>query len=242
MNFKLLVIMPLYNRGKYVREAIESVLQQTHKNLELVIVDDCSTDNSLEVAKQYKDRENVTILENSANRGCYYSRNKALEYSKDKQWDIFTIHDPDDVSDTTRFREILKEFDQNILGIRPLYLEVDQNLELIKVNDQTQFHGEGQAFYRRVVFQDILGYYDNIRFSGDTDYWWRLETFCRLKNNPEKYNLKRSDKPLYLRRNHTNNLTKLYDWNTDRRNYFEKSKADIREMCRTGNFYRDIFE
>jgi glycosyltransferase involved in cell wall biosynthesis len=60
---KLLIIMPLFNRGKYLNQAIESVVQQTFENWELVIVDDSSTDSSLKIAKQYKDRKNITILE-----------------------------------------------------------------------------------------------------------------------------------------------------------------------------------
>jgi len=55
--------MPLFNRGKYLNQAIESVVQQTFENWELVIVDDSSTDSSLKIAKQYKDRKNITILE-----------------------------------------------------------------------------------------------------------------------------------------------------------------------------------
>jgi len=236
---KLLVIMPLYNRSKYVREAIESVLQQTHKDLELIIVNDCSTDNSLEIAKQYKDRDNITILENNVNRGCYYSRNKGLDHFKDKEWDVFTIHDPDDVSDITRFEQILKEFDENTLGIKPLYIECDENLNFKEINGKYYHHSEGIAFYKRNVFENILGYYDNTRFSGDTDYWWRLEAYCNI--NRVK-GTKLSNKPLYLRRVHGENLSIVYDHNTTRPKYWNKVREEIQnKMIPNNNFYRSIF-
>lgn len=230
--------MPLYNRGKYLEYAIESVVQQTYKNWELVIIDDCSTDQSLEIAKQYEHLDNVTVLENDINRGCYYSRNKGLEYIKDKEWEYFTTHDPDDVSDITRFEEILNEFNHDTLGIRPLYIEVNRDLKTIEINGKSTFHGEGIAFYKREVFDNILGYYDDTRFSGDTDYWWRLEAYCNL-NNINGTLL--SNKPLYLRRHHGENLSVIYDWETTRPKYWNKVRNDINNMTSTGNFYRQAF-
>jgi len=237
---KLLVIMPLYNKEKYVRDAIESVLQQTYKNWELVIIDDCSTDNSVKIVEEYTHLSNITLLKNKENKGCYYSRNKGLDYFKDKEWDIFTIHDPDDVSDVTRFEKILEEFDENVLGIKPLYIECDKDLNFKEVNGKYYHHGEGVAFFKRKVFDEILGYYDNIRFSGDTDYWWRLEAYCK-QNPPNKVTL--SNHPLYLRRIHGENLTIIYDFITDRPQYFKKIQRDIKEeMIPNNNFYRFIFD
>jgi len=94
---KILTIIPIYNKEEFLEGAIESVLQQTHKDVELVLADDCSTDKSLEIAKSYEHLDNVTVLQNAENRGCYYTRNKALDYFKNKEWDYFTIHDADDL-------------------------------------------------------------------------------------------------------------------------------------------------
>lgn len=237
---KLLVIMPLYNQEKFVRDAIESVIQQTHKNWELIIIDDCSTDNSVKIVEEYTHLPNVTLLKNKENRGCYYSRNKGLEYSKNKEWDIFTIHDPDDVSDITRFEQIINEFNLNTLGIKPLYIECDENLNFIEINGKYFYNGEGQSFYKRIVFEEILGYYDNTRFSGDTDYWWRLEAYCSINPGNE---ISLSNKPLYLRRIHGNNLTILYDFNTTRPKYWNMIRKEIQnKMIPSNNFYREIFD
>lgn len=241
-NLKLLVIMPLYNRVAYVEQAIESILQQTYTNFELIIVDDCSTDNSLEIVKKYEKNDKVVVLENKENRGCYYSRNKALDYAKELGWDIFTIHDPDDVSDLSRFEKILNFFkNPDILGVVPTYIEADANLNYIKVNDKMTYQGEGQAFYRRTVFENILGYYDNIRFSGDTDYLWRLLAY--KEHSREVFEVRNSYEPMYIRRQHGKNLTKLYDFENDRRPYFNKIREDINtNMIPTGNYYREKFD
>jgi len=232
--------MPVYNREKYVNDAIESVLQQTHTNLELVIIDDCSTDSSLEIALKYKHKSNVTILTNNENKGCYYSRNKGLEYFKDVEWDYFTIHDSDDISYANRFKEILSEFNEHTLGIRTLCLHVDENLKFIQINGTTSYtHSEGVAFFKRVVFDTILGYYDNTRFGGDSDYWCRLENYC--KNNPLN-EITLSNKPLYLRRNHPAQLTKKYNWDTHRQHYAKRFQDDILQMSKTENFYRKKFD
>ena len=119
---KILTILPVYNKEEFLEGAIESVLQQTHKNVELVIIDDYSTDKSLEIAKSYEHLSNVTVLQNSENKGCYYTRNKGLEYFKDKEWDYFTIHDADDLSDINRFDILLQYFkDDNLLGLKTTF-------------------------------------------------------------------------------------------------------------------------
>ena len=97
---KILVIIPFYNVEKYLNNSIESILQQTHTNLELILVDDCSTDNSLEIAKSYEDLNNVTLLQNKENIGTYQSVNTALHFAQNKEWDYWTFQGSDDMSPT----------------------------------------------------------------------------------------------------------------------------------------------
>lgn len=68
------IIMANYNNGCYISEAIESILQQAYSNWELIVVDDCSTDNSLLVCNDYKNDSRIHILQNPRNRGLGYSR------------------------------------------------------------------------------------------------------------------------------------------------------------------------
>ena len=60
---KISVIITCYNLGVYVKECIESVLNQKYKNFELIIVNDCSTDNSKEIIEQYSDSAKIINLE-----------------------------------------------------------------------------------------------------------------------------------------------------------------------------------
>ena len=75
------IIMPSYNTGKFIKETINSVLNQTYNNWELIIVDDCSTDDTEEIVNAIKDNR-IKFLKNSTNSGAAISRNKAIKEAK----------------------------------------------------------------------------------------------------------------------------------------------------------------
>ena len=73
---KISVIMPVYNVEKYIQDSIESVLNQTYPNIELIIVDDKSTDSSSQIAARYAAKyPNVKLIANAKNALVGYSRN-----------------------------------------------------------------------------------------------------------------------------------------------------------------------
>lgn len=79
------VLMTAYNREKYISEAIESVLASTFDDFELIIVDDCSSDKTVEIAKSYEAKDNrIKVYINESNLGDYPNRNKAASYAKGK--------------------------------------------------------------------------------------------------------------------------------------------------------------
>jgi glycosyltransferase involved in cell wall biosynthesis len=243
---KFLIIIPFYNVEKYLRNSIESILQQTHSNLDLVLIDDCSTDNSLNIAESYKDLDNVTILQNKKNIGTYQSVNKALDFFKDKEWDYWHFHGSDDMSDLTRLEKILKIFHSNpsIVALKCTCIKTEFGTNNFIIDPKTGQPSiattEGIAVYDRKI-QKYLGYYDNTRFSGDTDMWWRLETFCNVYK-PE-WKIGESKEVLYLNFDQENdgNITKKYDWHTTRPNYWAKIRNEIQtQMIPNKNFYRDF--
>ena len=93
MNELVSIIMPSYNTAQYISDSINSVLSQTYDNWELIIVDDCSTDNSIEVISSFEDSR-IILLKNKNNSGAALSRNYALKEAKGK-WIAFL--DSDDV-------------------------------------------------------------------------------------------------------------------------------------------------
>ena len=87
------IIMPSYNTGEYIADSIKSVLSQTYKNWELIIVDDCSTDNTDEVVAGFQDVR-INYLKNEKNSGAAISRNRALREANGR-WIAFL--DSDDI-------------------------------------------------------------------------------------------------------------------------------------------------
>lgn len=85
------IIMPNYNGGKYLTDTIKSVLAQTYQNWELIFVDDCSTDNSLEIVNSFGDKR-IRILQNEKNSGAAVSRNYAIREAQGK-WIAFLDSD-----------------------------------------------------------------------------------------------------------------------------------------------------
>ena len=236
---KLLIIIPVYNKEEFLEGAIQSILQQSYDNYEVVIVDDCSTDKSINIINQYKDNPKITILQNETNQGCYRTRNRALEYAKDKEWDYFTIHDADDVSDINRVKILIErlESDRSIVAMKTGFIRMHYDTKEVDYLNGEPHIGcsEGIAVYSRKMFNEI-GYFDDTRFSGDSDYLWRCMAWCSIIDN--QYKVIEHKAPLYIAYLHENNLTKIYNWETDRPNYWKKSQQDIQQMAKVKNFYR----
>lgn len=104
MNELVSIIMPSYNTASFISKTIESVLNQTYKNWELLIVDDCSTDDTDEIVSKYNDKR-IVYLKNEKNSGAAISRNRALRNAKGK-WISFL--DSDDLWHPTKLEKQIK--------------------------------------------------------------------------------------------------------------------------------------
>ena len=93
------VILPTFNRGNVVNHAIDSILNQTFNNLELIIINDASTDNTKQVLDEYQKRDpRIKIINNTQNYGCAQSRNIGLQHIQSNT--IAFMDDDDQYSDT----------------------------------------------------------------------------------------------------------------------------------------------
>jgi glycosyltransferase involved in cell wall biosynthesis len=227
--------MPVYNTEKYVDRAIQSVLNQTYQKFCLVIIDDASTDNSFEIIQRYKNHPKVIILSNERNGGCFYSKNRGFKYMESGNFDVYTSHDADDYSDPTRFENVMKSFeDELIIGCLTGEERIGDPLpkwfgDRISV---TMSH----AFYSKQAFK-ALGYFDNTLCQADLDFWTRLQKYVDLS---KKYKHTSSDHILYHAEVTGENMINIYDIPT-RLEYQEKSRKEIDKMLDPKDFYRPFF-
>lgn len=189
---KISVILPAYNSEDGIHVAIESILAQTWENIELIIVDDCSTDNTYHVAKSYADKdERVKLLSTPANSGPYVARNIALQ---EATGEYVTVNDADDWSHAEKL-----EIQVTHLMEHP---EVIANSsEQARLTEDLQFYRRGtpgtyifpnmsSIMFRRKEVIDRIGYWDTVRFAADGEFKRRLllafgkEAFVDLSSGP----------------------------------------------------------
>lgn len=118
------IIMPSYNTGKFIKESINSVINQTYTNWELIIVDDCSKDNTDEIVNSINDNR-IIYLKNEKNSGAAISRNKALKEAKGR-WIAFL--DSDDIWKKDKLEKQIKFMKENDYCFSYTnYIEIDEN-------------------------------------------------------------------------------------------------------------------
>lgn len=109
---KISVIMPNYNCEKYIDKAIESILNQTFRDFEFIIIDDGSTDNSWNIIQDYAKKDNrIIAIKNEKNLWVSKTRNKAINISK---WEYIALMDSDDISLTDRFEKQIQFLNKNL--------------------------------------------------------------------------------------------------------------------------------
>lgn len=127
------VVMPVFNGASYLKEAIESILGQTHAHFELIIMDDGSTDNSLPIAHSYTD-ERIKVVHDGVNKGAYFRLNEGVAIASGA---FVAIMDGDDIALPTRLERQVKFLVENsgvdFCGTQvKLLVEPDKTLETPK--------------------------------------------------------------------------------------------------------------
>lgn len=101
---KVSVVIPTYNGAKYIERSVQGILQQTFTDFELLIIDDGSTDNTLDILNRIKDPR-IRVYQNGQNRGVVYTRNRAIELARG---DFLAVNDVDDYSYPHRLEKQVK--------------------------------------------------------------------------------------------------------------------------------------
>ena len=128
-NIKISIVMPCFNRLDLLEKSIKSILNQTYKNFEFIIVDDCSDLETIILLKKYRDFDpRIKVFFNKKNRGPTYSFNKGLYFAREK---IIARMDSDDISHPNRFEKQVKFLKKN-----PTVFIVGTAVNLINEKDE----------------------------------------------------------------------------------------------------------
>lgn len=195
MNFPLVsVVMPVYNGEKFLTEAIDSILMQSYKNIELVIVNDGSSDSSKRIIQSYTDPR-IRFVENETNSGIVFSRNRGLESSKGEY--VATL-DCDDIALPDRIEKQVEFLEKNpgygMCGT--FYISIDQKGEFKeKIHYPTGYQDIatclilGNCFCNSTVMirsriAKELKYREKFDIVEDYELWYRISRMSKLANLP----------------------------------------------------------
>lgn len=176
------VLMTAYNREKYIAEAIESVMASTYQNWELIIVDDCSQDKTVEIAKSYQAKDSrIKVYQNEKNLGDYPNRNKAASYAKGK---YLKYVDADDLIYPYGLEQLvfyMEQFPDAAYGlcslpqdderIYPFQLSPEQAYYRHYIADKWIFHKAPLSSMIKKEFFDKVGGFSGKQHLGDFELW-----------------------------------------------------------------------
>ena len=181
------VIIPVYNVEKYIQRSIESIQKQTYQNLQIIIVDDCSTDKTFPILEKIKNQdERIVLLKNETNSKIVHSLNYALKFAKG---DYIARMDGDDISSNNRIEMLfnfLKENKEYSLVGSNVYT-INESSEIIgcnnfaiseKVIDKTLKYNSPILHIwlaHRKVYEQLKGY-RNIPGVEDYDFLLRMKS------------------------------------------------------------------
>lgn len=220
------VIIPVYNGEKFLDQTIKSVLNQTYKNVEYIIIDDCSQDNSLKIIEKYSDK--ITIYINKKNLGIIKTVNNAIKRSNGK---YILVIGQDDLLESDHIENMIRAFDDNTSLIFCNSIIIDKNNNKIGIayqDEQTKIkkiqnplfelsknnfiHSCGAIFSKEKA--EKVGFYEEIEEFpnyGEWLFWIKLSTVGKIKYN--------SKKRAFYRKHETNITNTFKDKETKRMLY-----------------------
>lgn len=208
------VIIPAYNIEKYISQTIESVIRQTYKNIEIIIVNDGSTDNTPKIIQEYSQKDKRVKVINQSNKGLSAARNSGLKIAKGE---YLCIIDADDIMMPEKIESQFIFLEDNPLGdftyskvryfinntsdiyVRDLSTPNGTTSVYKKLLQSGNFISPNSVFFRRSVFDEFGGFDEKLRSSEDFDYWLYL--------SKRGVNFLHQDKYLTLCRSRKDSLT-----------------------------------
>ena len=205
------VVLPVYNGANYLAESIESILGQTFTDFELILIDDASTDHSLEVAASYRDRR-LIIIRNEENLGLIGTLNKGLGMARGE---FIARMDQDDIAFPERFSRqvnfLRRHHDVGLCGSHVIafdhegerywrYPERDDDIRCRLLFSATFAHPS--VMYRRtLITQNDICYDERFPHAEDYAFWIQCMPHCKMANIGE---------PLLRYRLHESNTASVF--------------------------------
>ncbi|MBI3520540.1 MAG: glycosyltransferase [Bacteroidetes bacterium] len=194
------VVMSVYNGESYLRDAIDSVLQQSFTDFEFIIINDGSKDNSLSIIRSYDDQRMV-LVDNDGNKGLIYSLNKGIELSKGK---YIARMDADDLCLPERFKKQVDFLESHptigVVGCDYISFNNAQSTTVTSIYKSNEIKSfllftatmcHPTLMLRKQVLMDHhLSYSENAKHVEDYDLWTRMALhtdFCNLNQVLFKY-------------------------------------------------------
>ena len=196
---KVSVIMTCYNSENFLDTSIESVLNQTYKNLELIIIDDNSEDRSVEKIRAWASKDGrIRLMEKNINEGTYVSKNRAILEAKGY---FVTFCDSDDWMHPLRIEQHLKHTSHDrVMSYSNLVRITENFIPGVRLTGGFTHVNPSSMFICKKVFEHI-GYFDSVRIGADSEFIWRTQHVYGENG------IRRITLPLTLARLHEDSLT-----------------------------------
>jgi glycosyltransferase involved in cell wall biosynthesis len=192
--------MPAYNAARFIRQAIESILNQTYSEFELIVVDDGSTDNTVDIVKEYAAKDaRVTLIQNSHGGACK-ARNTGIHRAK---YPWIAAMDADDVALPQRFEKQLAaaasspevvvwgsycyqiNVDGEVIGLARTKPNTVEEFRAIDRAKTIIFVNNSSALFKKEVALQAGGFEEHLPAAQDTELWDRMANYGPLVIIPE---------------------------------------------------------
>lgn len=172
--------MSVYNEERYLQEAIESILRQTFTDFEFIIVDDGSTDKSLDIIKGYDDAR-IKIIKNDVNIGLTKSLNKALLIAVGE---YVARQDADDVSLSCRFEEQINFYENNpeLVLLGTSFYRMNETGKIIseKTSYEHDVMPHDSFMFNRIIINNLGGYNELFKYAQDCELLLRVSKHYKV--------------------------------------------------------------
>ena len=172
------IIVPMFNAEESIRTVLRSLLSQSWQNIEVIVVDDASSDASCEAVESIASQDaRVRLIRNQYNQGPYAVRNQGLQ---DAKGEFITVHDADDWSHAQKIESQLMPLLQNpsMIATMSHWARLTNDLQFGRWKTPSSWvnwvhQNVSSLLFRRSVF-DTLGYWDNVKCNADMEYYHRI--------------------------------------------------------------------